>query len=267
VIELKKIYNTKVLITNDDGVNSIGLRYLLNIISNFVEKNNVYIITPINQRSGISKAFSFEIKIEEYTIEEYKAIGITGTPSDAVLLGIECFAKNLNYIFSGFNLGPNLGIEDVLSSGTVGAAIEGALHNIPSISLSLVARDWDEYKFLTIEALNKLNVWTHKILYQILKKGLPKNVDLLNINFPLNVVKGVKITKLGKNVYRNIYVRINNDVFKVRKWSLDLYNDDDLETDIQAIRENYISITPIRIDKIFDIDLLKETEEFFSEII
>ena len=68
-------------------------------------------------------------------------------------------------------------------------------------------------------------------------------------------------------MYRNIYVRINNDVFKVRKWSLDLYNDDDLETDIQAIRENYISITPIRIDKIFDIDLLKETEEFFSEII
>ncbi len=252
-----------ILITNDDGIDSIGIKYLTYLVSKLVNKEKIYIIAPLTQRSGISKAFSFKIKTEKISEKPY-ILGIDGTPADAVLISLEKIS-NIDIIFSGFNLGPNIGIEDVLSSGTVGAAIEGALHGIKSISLSLVAEKWEEYKTLTLEKLHHIDKWSIKILSHILLHKLPNNIDILNINFPLKNIKGIKITRLGKNVYRNLYVEKGN-ILKVRGWHLELYEEENTDTDIIAVKEGYISITPITISKIL-INEIDTATEYFENII
>ncbi|OYT30766.1 MAG: 5'/3'-nucleotidase SurE [Thermofilum sp. ex4484_79] len=256
-----------ILITNDDGLSSIGLKYLIKSVSKIVDPDKMYVIAPVQQRSGISKAISFKVKTKIISKEKPVIIGIDGTPADSVLLAVNGMVENIGFVLSGFNLGPNLGIEDVLTSGTVGAAFEAALHNIPSVSLSIVAEKWDDYNNLTLKDLEEIDEWTTEIISYILKSGLPENVDLLNINFPLGRIKGIRITKIGNHYYRNFYEH-EKDTFRVKKWSLAYYECDDRLSDIHAIKNHYVSITPLRISNLVDNeDILSTSKEFFKDLV
>ena len=124
----------KVLVTNDDGYNSFGIKLLTDILKNFV--NEIYVVAPKKNMSGSSRSISLreEIKFEKISSTSWV---IDGTPTDCVMFALNyIFKKNKpDYIFSGINAGTNIG-DEISYSGTVGAAFEGALRGIPSVAIS-----------------------------------------------------------------------------------------------------------------------------------
>lgn len=126
----------EILVVNDDGVHSPGL---LALKKKMDELGKVSVVTPEKERSGTGKAVStclIEIK-EMHLADETKAYAISGTPADACLLALFKILRNSpDLVISGINLGPNLGIDDLLTSGTLGAALEAAIHGIPAIAVS-----------------------------------------------------------------------------------------------------------------------------------
>ncbi len=180
-------------------------------------------------------------------IKKNNIISIDGTPSDCIIFGVLHLFKEqkIDLIVSGINLGPNLG-DDVTYSGTIGAAIEGTLLKIPSIAISLAGRKYENF--------SQAASFANKIAEYVLKNGLPQ-MTLLNINVPYKTddnIKGYLITRQGKGIYRdNIVEKVDPRGRKYfwidgdePRW--ELQNSED--TDFYAVFNNYISITPLKLD-------------------
>ena len=132
----------KVLVTNDDGHNSFGIKLLTDILKNFV--NEIYVVAPKKNMSGSSRSISLreEIKFKKITSTSWI---VDGTPTDCVIFALNHIFKNdkPDYIFSGINAGTNIG-DEISYSGTVGAAFEGALRGIPSLAISQMINNRDD---------------------------------------------------------------------------------------------------------------------------
>ncbi|MGM9536655.1 MAG: 5'/3'-nucleotidase SurE [Intestinibacter sp.] len=234
-----------IFITNDDGINAEGIKILAQEISKIA---NTYVVAPDSPRSASGHAITLHKPIlinDEFIAENVEAYSTSGTPADCVKVGIEAILKDveIDLVLSGINNGPNLG-NDVLYSGTVAAAIEGLIERKPSIALSCNSSkvSTEEYK----EAA-KYTV----ALIQKLEGNLDKLDEIiLNVNFPKGDKKGVKITKLGQRVYNNVmddrkslrgqrYVWMGGDLADVPQ---------DKDSDIIAVENGYVSITPVHID-------------------
>ena len=125
-----------ILVINDDGINSIGLSILTKQLKKL---GDVIVVTPGDERSGVGKAISIgQVNITEASFRDgTKAYATTGTPADSFLIAVNKILKRMpDLLVSGINIGPNLGIDDVLTSGTVGASFEAAIHNVPAIAVS-----------------------------------------------------------------------------------------------------------------------------------
>ena len=131
----------KVLVTNDDGYNSFGIKLLSDILKNFT--NEIYVVAPKKNMSGSSRSISLkeEIKFKKITPTYWI---VDGTPTDCVMFALNHIFKNdkPDYIFSGINAGTNIG-DEISYSGTVGAAFEGALRGIPSLAISQMISNKD----------------------------------------------------------------------------------------------------------------------------
>jgi len=230
-----------ILLTNDDGINSEGLHILK---KSLCKLGKVTIIAPDRERSacGHSLTLTHPIRVEE--IEEDTFV-TDGTPADCInisVLGI--LPKKPNLIISGINPSPNLG-EDVTYSGTVAAAMEGTLLNIPSFSISIGAYSDIKFDFAAEFAC--------KIANFILGRGLPHHTFLnINVpNLPAEKIKGVAITHLGKRTYCEELVKRIDPRGKVYYWigSKGVVDEEGEEgTDVRAIKEDKISITPLHLD-------------------
>lgn len=242
-----------ILLINDDGIKSIGLVALRQKLEKLGE---VIIVTPEKERSGIGKALTTldYIKIKETQLSDSsKAYAITGTPADAFLLAVNKILKRSpDLLVAGINLGPNLGIDDFLNSGTLGAALEAAIHNVPAIGVSycvrkiLERRSWKDS--VTSEELELTATITQKAAEYVLKKGMPPDVDIISINVPENAKSmDVELTELSYKGYHDIYTK-RKDGYKIGGWVLSGYPDDKPGTDIHTIKnKKRVSITPIRV--------------------
>ena len=234
-----------ILISNDDGINAEGIKILAQEISKIA---NTYVVAPDSPRSASGHAITLRKPIlinDEFIAENVEAYSTSGTPADCVKVGIESILKDIeiDLVLSGINNGPNLGT-DVIYSGTVAAAIEGLVEGKPSIALSCDSSkvSSDEYR----EAAK----YTAKLI-QKLEGNLDKlNGNILNVNFPTGEKKGVRITKLGRRVYNNVmddrqsirgqrYVWMGGDLEDIKQ---------DKDSDIFAVENGYISITPVHIN-------------------
>ena len=195
----------KILITNDDGVNSSGILAAKRAVENLGE---VTIIAPATQQSGIGRALTlFEpIRVYEINLKDgSEAYSVSGTPTDCILVGIfRILKKKPDLVISGINLGANIGVGELTTSGTIGAAIEAAVNGIPAISVSLEVEKSD-LKFhdgdidINFHEAEKI---TRKVAEHILTYGLPEESDLLNLNIPLKLISSdIKPAKLGKRMY------------------------------------------------------------------
>ncbi len=230
-----------ILLTNDDGIKSEGLHALKKSLSKL---GKVIIIAPDRERSasGHSLTLTHPIRVEEIDTDTFAT---DGTPADCInisVLGI--LSKRPNLIVSGINSSPNLG-DDITYSGTVSAAMEGTLLKIPSFSISMGAYSDIKFDFAAEFAC--------KIATLILKQKLPSHTFLnINIpNLPDEKIKGISITRLGKRAYHEELIKRVDPRGKVYYWigSKGVIDEKGEEgTDVRAIKEDKISITPLHLD-------------------
>lgn len=231
------------LLSNDDGIDAPGLRALTDAMSPFGE---VMIVAPDRERSGAGHSLTLHrpLRIQARGNRRY---AIDGTPTDCVSLGIlEILKKQLpDIVISGINCGANLG-DDVTYSGTVAAALEGAILGFPAIAFSLTASIEDEPNFAPAV------YFVQKLMRRALERGLPKGV-VLNVNIP-NIagdrIDAYEVTRLGKRRYAGAIAEKIDPRGKKYYWvGAEELGFDDIEgSDSNAIRLNKVSITPLRLD-------------------
>lgn len=243
-----------ILVTNDDGFFSKGIQTVAETLK---ELGNVVIVAPDRDRSAVSHALTMHRPLRVELIRE-GCYSVNGTPTDCVVVGVKkILPREPDLLVSGINKGANLG-EDVTYSGTVSAAIEGTILGVPSFAISLVGDRPFKYETASHFAL--------KIAKFILEKGLPKDT-LLNVNVPnktLQEINGIKVTKQGKRSYENSIHEIYSPWGEKQYWiGGGVVSWQKMEnTDIQAVMENYVSVTPLHIDLTNHqaLDYLKEHE-------
>ncbi|MFP4660910.1 MAG: 5'/3'-nucleotidase SurE [Halanaerobiales bacterium] len=236
----------KILLTNDDGIYADGIRALAEVL---IKKNHrVFLAAPDRERSAAGHSITIidplRARKVNIGIDDLSCYKVSGTPADCVKLGLEKlidFTPDL--VISGINAGPNLGY-DVLYSGTVSAAIEGWMVGFNSIAVSLDIRARRNF----IEAAIFLDKTIQKINFDI----IPETV-LLNINIPdieETEIKGTKITRLGTSLYDDTFEERLDPTGNKYYWLTGGNGRDEksCDTDIWSIKNNYISITPLKID-------------------
>jgi 5'-nucleotidase len=169
---------------------------------------------------------------------------VEGTPTDCVLLAVkEILDRKPDLVVSGINKGPNLG-EDVLYSGTVAAAMEGALLGIPAVAFSLAS--WEVRDFAPAAAV------VRKLVGELLRRELPPRF-LLNVNIPpvpRDEIRGFRLTQLGSRVYHDIIVRKQDPRGRDYYWigGSDATWQPSPDSDFEAVEDGHVSVTPLLLD-------------------
>ncbi len=235
----------KILLSNDDGINAQGIYHLAD---NLKEFGFVTVVAPESERSASGHSITMHKPLRSKAIDFFpegvEAWSINGTPSDCVKFALCSLMKEKpDLVVSGINHGSNLGT-DVLYSGTVSAAIEGAIYGIPSIAVSLATFDKCDFS-----PYAKIAGGLCKQLYeQKIKTGLVMNINLPYV--PVEEIKDIKITRLGSMRYKNCFVERVDPRGKIYFWLSGELEDSDNEsdTDVSCIKGGSISITPIKHD-------------------
>jgi 5'-nucleotidase len=229
------------LCTNDDGIMARGLEISTEVCAALGE---VFSVAPDREQSATSHSLTL-FKPLRPTPRGPNRWQVDGTPTDCVLLALGALLKERpDFVVSGINHGPNMG-EDVLYSGTVAAAMEGLSLGIPGIALSLAGSD--------LELLPAYRDRIRALLQGILSVSpFPPNT-LLNINLPpvpAGEVKGVKVTTLGSRVYQESLTRMQDpwgrEIFWIGGGQINWTGDE--TTDVHAISEGFVSVTPLQLD-------------------
>lgn len=243
------------LITNDDGYHAAGLQKLASVLSTGVR---VTIVAPDREKSAVSHGITMHHPLRAIMVGPGQWM-IDGTPADCVKLALEHLLRENppDLVLSGINHGLNLG-HDVRYSGTVAAMMEGSLHQIPAIAISAAA-------------------YGHHI-FQGIAEFMGKHLDTLfslarqaplNMNFPswseptLYQVKGIRFTSLGIRLYRNVFERRLDPRGREYFWmgGEPMLCEQATNSDIQAVTEGYVSITPLSQDWT-NFELLKQWPDF-----
>ncbi|NPA28147.1 MAG: 5'/3'-nucleotidase SurE [Epsilonproteobacteria bacterium] len=259
-----------ILITNDDGFESKGLRALIEALKDLA---NIVVVAPTIEKSacGHSLTLTRPLRFIELDKNFYKLDD--GTPSDCVFLALNKLFKDKkpDLVVSGINIGANMG-EDITYSGTAAAAMEAVLHGINAVAISQVCRG-NCYGVYDLEFKLAKKV-IRDIVKKIFENGYPlKERKFLNINIPPVNPKdcnGIKITHAGKRVYNNdAQVHINPrglEYYWIGLPSLDWYHSTSPLSnfsDFDAIKDNFVSITPVHLD-MTHYDSIKRVENWID---
>ena len=232
----------KILITNDDGVYSPGL---LSAVKALSDVGSLVVAAPDRDQSGVGPATTLSGVVRAQEIaplaEGVTTYSVQGTPSDCVILATETLVKEpFDLVVSGVNNGANLGL-DIMISGTVGGALQGYLRDIPSIAVSVTSLNNARY-----DAASR----TIKAMARAISEVSNSTTPLLNVNLP-NIdpgeVKRVQVTRLGPRAYMESVEQVN-DGRRTHYWikhNRPTNPDVSEGTDVWAVRNNNISITPI----------------------
>ena len=229
------------LVVNDDGIEAAGIKSLVSALS---KAGNVYVCAPDSQRSGKSHSITMSpgIHVKPATFDGATAAWMTdGTPADCTKVGLQ-FCKDrgidIDIVFSGVNMGSNLGY-DTIYSGTVGAAREAALQGYRAVAVSVNGHDASHFEAACSIALKSID----KVI-----ADLPAEM-ILNINcpdIPAEEVKGVLTTRLGPNFYADSF-NPKGDIYVLEGNVPDFtWLGDDF--DVSANQNNFATITPIKCD-------------------
>ena len=226
----------RILITNDDGISSPGLKLLASKAKKY---GSVIVVAPKHEQSATAQAIRIRKGLEFEKVSDIvdgvDSYAIDSTPADCVRFAKYYLKDDFDIVFSGVNNGFNLG-EDILYSGTVGAASEGVLTGAKAIAFSTMYNDLSE-------ADKKFD----EVMDFVFKSKLLDVSPLWNINFPLSSL-GIKLTKQG-HTYFDTVLELQGDLVYQRgrpRFDLDKYNEN---SDVKAILEKYISITPLTVDR------------------
>ncbi len=231
----------RILIANDDGIFSPGIKALALALCQIAEVN---VVAPDVEQSGVGHSITFRRPLRfKHTSSagfgEIPAYRVDGTPADCVVLGSRLLGQP-DLVVSGINIGVNMGL-DLTHSGTVAAALEGASIGIPSIAFSLDASG-EELRF---EEAAKNAV---PICRWVLEHGLPAKT-LLNVNFPNHVPKGIKLTRLSTHRYEDTILEREDPDGRPYYWVAGKPTAElEENTDFWAVHHGFVSVTPVSLD-------------------
>ena len=238
----------RILLTNDDGIHAEGLAVLERVARTL--SDDVWIVAPETDQSGLAHSLTLSEPLRLRKIDE-KRYALRGTPTDCVIMAVRSVMAEMkpDLVLSGVNRGQNVA-EDVTYSGTVAAAMEGAISGIRSIALSQVyAREGmgDAVPFAAASA------WGEKVLRPLIDLDMPPRT-LINVNFPAipaAEVKGIRVTRQGFHDYGRGSIVEGTDPRGYRYYWFGLHGIEHSpghDSDLEAIDDNYISVTPLQLD-------------------
>jgi len=235
-----------ILVTNDDGINAPGIRALIEVMS---EIGTVIVVAPDSPQSAMGHAITInntlylnKVSAENAAITEYSC---SGTPVDCVKLAVnEILRKKPDLCVSGVNHGSNSSI-NVIYSGTMSAAVEAGIENIPAIGFSLLDYAWNA-------DFEQVKPFIRKIALQVLANKLPEGT-ILNVNFPklkTNDIKGIKICRQAKAIWQEKFDKRQTPYGKDYYWLTGEFINLDKgeDTDEWALGNGYVSIVPVQFD-------------------
>lgn len=228
-----------ILLSNDDGVNALGIKVLFDELSKHFKVN---VVAPDRNCSGASNSLTLLNPLRAERLA-HGFTSVNGTPSDSVHLGISQLFTDCDLVVAGINKGANLG-DDTLYSGTVAAATEGRHMGMPAIAVSLVGNAEQYYQTAAVV--------TAKVIQRLITHPLPAD-QILNINVPdvpLNELKGIKVTRLGHRHKAETMKKVQDP------WQRDIYwygllgeeLDGGEGTDFHAVANGFASVTPLTVD-------------------
>ena len=234
----------RILLTNDDGIHAPGLQVLERIAAAL--SDDVWVCAPAEEQSGAGHSLTLHMPVRLQQHGE-RRFAVTGTPTDAVNLALKKLFPDRppDLVISGVNGGENLG-DDVTYSGTISAAVEAALAGIPAVAMSQATRD-TPHGFAPAEA------WAAKVLAPLLDLQMAKRT-LVNVNFPAvapDDVKGIRAARQGFHDYaRGSLVEAVDPRGRPYFWFGldDIENTLDHGTDLEAVADGYVAITPLHLD-------------------
>ena len=224
--------------TNDDGVHSEGIHALAAALRPF---GDVTVVAPHIEASAIGHALTLRrpLRMEQLRDGVYE---VDGTPTDCVNWGILHLLKDdkPKLLFSGINLGLNLG-DDVTYSGTVAAAFEGTILGVPSVAIS--------QEIETGFAFDAAADFARRLARRLLEEPLPSGT-LVNVNVPAGTPKGIRVARLGKRRYGEAVIEKLDPRGRPYYWIGSTIPEGDLQegTDISAVAEKWISMSPLHLD-------------------
>jgi 5'-nucleotidase len=229
---------TKILVTNDDGIHSEGIVALELALEQI---GDVITVAPAHEMSAASHSLTLArpLRIDKIDDRHYS---VDGTPTDCVTLAMNKIITGgpPDIVVSGINKGGNLG-DDVSYSGTVAGALEAAIYGLPGIAVSLVQRlDFD---------FGPAAEFAAELTRRVVNDSLPKGT-LLNVNVPPGPIRGVRVTRQGNKVIRPTVIEGTDPRQRKYYWIGEesfTWNEEE-GTDYQALRQGFVSITPLRSD-------------------
>lgn len=232
-----------ILVTNDDGYQAKGIAALAEAMRDLGE---VIVFAPDTHRSGMSSAITttHPLRAWMYKKEEgFTGYACNGTPSDCVKLALNEFVdRKPDLLVSGINHGSNAGIS-VIYSGTVGAALEGCVFDVPSVAFSLCDFTPDADFSATVEV-------ARKVAAKVLQESLPQGV-CLNVNVPAGEVQGIKVTTQTQGKWVNEYQRSRDGAGRDVFWmtgNFENWEEDNEHNDEWALANGYAAVVPVKID-------------------
>jgi len=252
----------RILLTNDDGINARGLDLLETIAHRF--SDDIWVVAPTDEQSGAGHSLTLTqpVRIRRH---DNRRFSVKGTPTDAVMMALAYIMKDSppDLILSGINRGANLA-EDVTYSGTVSAAMEGALAGVPSIALSQsYSREGmgDTVPYAAAEA------WAERTLEPLVSLAMAPGT-LINVNFPAlppEEVKGVRVCRQGIRDYGRLRIVERQDPRGYNYFWFGLapvVETPGHATDLEVIADGYVSVTPLHLDLTHEASLEQLRERF-----
>lgn len=250
-----------ILLTNDDGVYSTGLKAAYESVRDL---GDVVVVAPNTQKSGVGRGISiFEpLRVSLANVDGFRAHAVAGTPTDSVIIGIFSILNKMpDLVVAGFNVGENISTDTVTTSGTIGAALEAASYGIPAIAASIQVLDegekFDDHRTYRYDFEVGITI-LRKIARNLLERGLPEGVDVLNINIPRHATLDteIEITRLARKIFLTGVEERHDPRGRPYYWiNGELIRDAEEGTDVKAVmKKGHISITPLSLDSTSRID-------------
>jgi 5'-nucleotidase len=242
----------RILLTNDDGINARGLDLLETIAQVF--SDDIWVVAPTEEQSGAGHSLTLTrpVRLRRH---DNRRFSVTGTPTDAVMLALAHIMKDSppDLILSGINRGANLA-EDVTYSGTVSAAMEGALAGVPSIALS---QSYSKEGMGDLVPFASAEVWAEKVLRALIDYE-PTPGTLINVNFPAlppDAVKGIRVCRQGIRDYGRLRIVKRTDPRGYDYYWFGLgpmVETPGHSTDLEAVADGFVSVSPLHLDLTHD---------------
>ncbi|UYW01331.1 5'/3'-nucleotidase SurE [Flavobacterium agricola] len=230
-----------ILVTNDDGINAPGIRFLIDVMK---EIGEVVVVAPDSPQSAMGHAITINstLSLEKIKNTEVPEYACSGTPVDCVKIALaEVLDRRPDLCVSGINHGSNSSI-NVIYSGTMSAAVEAGIEGIPAVGFSLLDFSWNA-------DFTHTRPYVKKIAEQILAQGIQKGV-VLNVNLPKENIKGIKVCRQAKASWEESFDKRLSPHGKEYYWLSGQFVNHDVgeDTDVYALENNYVSIVPVQFD-------------------